>query len=77
MNGLKKATAYILVFIVILMTGLAILGIWDLVNLENILRRSLTSLFVVFIASVIVLFIFSVLIKDDNHKKHDSNQNFG
>ncbi len=69
MNGLKKVTAYILVFIVIIMTALAILGIWDIVNLENILRRSLTSLFVVFVSSVFVLFIFSVLIKDDQKQK--------
>ncbi|MFO7879899.1 MAG: hypothetical protein ACQES0_01190 [Bacteroidota bacterium] len=74
MNGLKKVTAYILVFVVLLMTVLAILGIWNVIDLENILRRSLTSLFVIFIASVIVLFIFSVLIKDNNPQSKNSNQ---
>ncbi|HKK66983.1 MAG TPA: hypothetical protein VJ946_02185, partial [Bacteroidales bacterium] len=56
------------------MTILAILGIWDVVNLENILRRSLTSLFVIFVASVIVLFIFSVMIKDNPQAKKSSFQ---
>ncbi|MFP4663219.1 MAG: hypothetical protein ACLFM1_02225 [Bacteroidales bacterium] len=74
MNGLKKVTAYILVFVVLLMTVLAILGIWNVIDLENILRRSLTSLFVIFIASVIVLFIFSVLIKDNDPQSKNSNQ---
>jgi di/tricarboxylate transporter len=70
MNALKKTTAYILVFIVLIITVLAILGIWDVVNFENILRRSITSLFVIFISAVIVLFIFSVLIKENEPKKH-------
>lgn len=69
MNALKKTTAYILVFIVLIITVLAILGIWDVVNFENILRRSITSLFVIFISAVIVLFIFSVLIKENEPKK--------
>ncbi len=75
MNNLKKVTAYILVFIIIIMTILAILGIWDVINLESILKRSLTSLFVIFVSSVIVLFIFSVLIKDDRYTKTRMHQN--
>jgi uncharacterized membrane protein YidH (DUF202 family) len=77
MNNLKKVTAYILVFIIIIMTILAILGIWDVINLESILKRSLTSLFVIFVSSVIVLFIFSVLIKDDRYTKTRMHQDHG
>ncbi|MFW5805217.1 MAG: hypothetical protein ACOCVX_01695 [Bacteroidales bacterium] len=77
MNNLKKVTAYILVFIIIIMTILAILGIWDVINLESILKRSLTSLFVIFVSSVIVLFIFSVLIKDDRYTKTRMHQDQG
>jgi uncharacterized membrane protein YidH (DUF202 family) len=77
MNNLKKITAYLLVFIIIVMTILALLGIWDVINLENILKRSLTSLFVIFVSSVIVLFIFSVLIRDDKQSKSRIHQNQG
>ncbi|MFO7789003.1 MAG: hypothetical protein R6V32_00385 [Bacteroidales bacterium] len=77
MNNLKKVTAYILVFIIIVMTILAILGIWDVISLESILKRSLSSLFVIFVASVVVLFIFSVLIKDDKYIKSRMHQNQG
>jgi uncharacterized membrane protein YidH (DUF202 family) len=68
MNTIKRVTAYILVFIILVMTVVAILGIWDIVNLESILRRTMTSLFVVFISSVIVLFIFTVLIKENENR---------
>ncbi|MGC9331956.1 MAG: hypothetical protein ACP5DZ_08800 [Bacteroidales bacterium] len=74
MNNLKKVTAYLLVFIIVVITILAILGIWDVINLENILKRSLTSLFVIFVSSVIEMFIFSVLIKDDKPSKSRINQ---
>ena len=69
MNALKKGTAYILVVIVLFLTVLAILGIWDIVDLEHIISKSLKSLFVIFIASVIFLFIFTVLIKDNDARR--------
>jgi sensor domain CHASE-containing protein len=47
----------------------SLLGIWDIISLEDVMRKIFTSLFVVFVASVIVLFIFSVLIRDS-----ESNQ---
>ncbi|MEA3447854.1 MAG: hypothetical protein U9Q98_05310 [Bacteroidota bacterium] len=77
MNNLKRITAYLLVFITVVMTILAILGIWDVINMEDILKRSLTSLFVIFVSSVVVLFIFSVLIKDDKYTKSRIHQNQG
>ncbi|MDK2978520.1 MAG: hypothetical protein PWP52_1234 [Bacteroidales bacterium] len=42
------------------------LGIWEVISLEDVMRKIFTSLFVIFVASVIVLFIFSVLIKDSD-----------
>jgi len=69
MKSLKKITAYILIAFILLITVISLLGIWDIISLEDVLRKIFTSLFVVFVASVIVLFIFSVLIKDsDQHK---------
>jgi len=69
MKSLKKITAYILIAFILLITVISLLGIWDVISLEDVLRKIFTSLFVVFVASVIVLFIFSVLIKDsDQHK---------
>ena len=49
-----------------LITVISILGIWEVISLEDVMRKIFTSLFVIFVASVIVLFIFSVLIKDSD-----------
>ncbi|MFO7842432.1 MAG: hypothetical protein R6V16_01365 [Bacteroidales bacterium] len=66
MQGLKKVTSYILITFILLITVISILGIWEVISLEDVMRKIFTSLFVIFVASVIVLFIFSVLIKDSD-----------
>ena len=66
MKGLKKVTSYILITFVLLITIVSLLGIWDVISLEDVMRKIFTSLFVVFVASVIVLFIFSVIIRDSD-----------
>ncbi|MFO7828317.1 MAG: hypothetical protein R6V23_06845 [Bacteroidales bacterium] len=66
MQGLKKITSYVLITFILLITVISILGIWEVISLEDVMRKIFTSLFVIFVASVIVLFIFSVLIKDSD-----------
>ncbi len=68
MENFKKIMAYGLALFVVLFTGLAILGIWEIVNFEKILSKSFQSLLVVFGSSAILLFIFNVLIKDKLNK---------
>jgi hypothetical protein len=46
-----------------------LLGVWDLIDLDNILRKLLISLLVIFVSSAVVMFIFSVLMKDDDKGK--------
>ena len=70
MRSLKKITSYILITFVLLITIVSLLGIWDIISLEDFMRKIFTSLFVVFVASVIVLFIFSVLIRDSGENKN-------
>lgn len=69
MNPVKKIVAYILIALVLLFTFIAVLGIWGLIDLEQIMVRSLYSLLVIFAASAVVLFIFTVLIKDEKLEK--------
>jgi len=67
---LKRIASYVLVFLVITFTVLGLLAIWDVIAIEDVMRKILLSLFVVFVASVVVLFIFSVVIREDSsHKK--------
>ncbi|MCK5536971.1 MAG: hypothetical protein KAI79_09100 [Bacteroidales bacterium] len=67
-NTLKKYVSYILITTVILLTGLGLLAIWDVIDIEEVIRKMLYSLFVVFVASVVVLFIVSVFIKDNTKR---------
>ncbi|PLX03810.1 MAG: hypothetical protein C0594_09970 [Marinilabiliales bacterium] len=66
---MKKAASYILVAVVLAITAIALLGIWEVIPLENVIRKILVSLFVIFVASVVVLFIFAVVIRDSGNKE--------
>ncbi|MCK4661578.1 MAG: hypothetical protein KAT68_01830 [Bacteroidales bacterium] len=66
MNSLaKKVASYSLVALIMFFTVISLLAIWDVIDIEEVIRKVLMSLFVIFIAAVVVLFIFSVLIRDD------------
>ena len=62
---LKKIASYSLVAMVIAFTVLGLLAIWDVIEVQDAIRKILLSLFVIFVASVVVLFIFGVVIRDD------------
>ena len=64
-NSIKKVISYFLLILVLVFTIIALLGIWDIISLEDIIRKMFVSLMVVFAAAAVILFIFSVLIKDD------------
>ena len=67
---LKKIASYTLVAMVLSFTIIGLLSIWDIISIEDVMRKILLSLFVIFVASVVVLFIFGVVIREDkNHKQ--------
>jgi heme A synthase len=61
----KKVISYFLIVLVLLFTAVALLGIWEVISLEDIIKKMFVSLMVVFAAAAVILFIFSVLIKED------------
>lgn len=69
MNMLKRIASYVLVFLVVTFTVLGLLAIWDIIEVQDVIRKILLSLFVIFVASVVVLFIFAVVIREDNQPK--------
>jgi hypothetical protein len=71
-NSIKKVISYLLLGLVVIFTVIALLGIWDIISLEEIVRKMFLSLMVVFAASAVILFIFSVLIKDSDLPKHEN-----
>jgi hypothetical protein len=64
----KKFVSYMLLATVLFFTVMGLLGIWGLINFEDVFLKVMTSLLVVFVATSIVLFIFAVLIKDKEPK---------
>jgi di/tricarboxylate transporter len=68
-NIVKKGASYILVGIVLFLTILALLGIWDVISFEDVIKKILLSLFIVFVSSVVVLFIFAVVARDNDNNK--------
>jgi hypothetical protein len=67
-NSIKKILSYLLVGVILVFTIIALLGIWDVIELEDIIRKMFLSLMVIFAASAVILFIFSVMIKDSDTK---------
>lgn len=61
----KKITAYVLALFVVVCTLIALLSVWEIISLQEVMRKILTSLLIIFIASVVSLFIFNVVIKND------------
>ena len=61
---IKKIASYTLIAIVLAFTVISLLAVWDIISLENVIKKLLTSLFIVFLSSVLVLFIFAVVIKE-------------
>lgn len=71
-NSIKKIISYLLIGLVLIFTVIALLGIWEVINLDEIIRKMFVSLMVVFAASAVILFIFSVLIKSDDNRHGSS-----
>jgi hypothetical protein len=68
-NALKKTVAYILIGLVLTFTVISILGIWEVINLDYILKKIVLSLLVIFAASAVILFIFTILIRNNEPLK--------
>jgi len=68
-KSVKRVVSYILIILVLIFTIIAVLGIWEFIDLSNIVQKIMSSLLIIFAASAVVLFIFTVLIKDSDLPK--------
>jgi len=66
-TSIKKIASYFLVIMVLVFTILALLGIWDIIDYENIIQKLLTTLIVIFCSAAVILFVFSVLLKEKDN----------
>ncbi|MCO6500029.1 MAG: hypothetical protein J5I47_06590 [Vicingus serpentipes] len=69
----RKGISILLAFSVVLFTVLAILGIWEIIDIKNFAWKSFSSIMVIFVSAAILLFIFSVLYKNEDDEIPPSN----
>ncbi len=65
---MKKIVSYILITLVLIFTVVAILGIWDIIDLQNVMMNAILSLLIIFAASAVILFIYTVFMRDPDKK---------
>ena len=68
----KKIIAYTLSILVLLFSLVAILGIWEVVDIEYLIARMFKSLMVVLAAAAVVVLIFSIL---DRPERKEGGEN--
>ncbi len=69
MNSVKKVIAYILTGLVLLFCIIAILGIWDIIDMKDLLSRLFQSMMVILAAAAVIVFIFAILLRDRNEDR--------
>jgi heme A synthase len=69
MDTMKKIVSYTLIAMVLIFTVVAVLGIWKIIDLKNVLMNAIYSLIVIFAASAVILFIYTVFMRDTDKKE--------
>lgn len=67
----KKIIAYTLSILVLLFSLVAILGIWEIVDIEDLILRMFKSLMVILAAGAVVVLIFSILDRPFRNEHRD------
>lgn len=64
----RRGIAILLSILALFFTVISILAVWDIINIEHIISKTLTTLLIIFVSAAVMLFIFSVLYKPDSNK---------
>ena len=70
----KRIIAYTLSALVLLFSLVAILGIWDVIDIEYLIARMFKSLMVVLAAAAVVVLIFSILDRPERPERRESEE---
>ncbi|MEN8155987.1 MAG: hypothetical protein ABFS10_03490 [Bacteroidota bacterium] len=72
--NVKKIIAYTLSALVLLFSMVAILGIWEIVDIEDLIARMFKSLMVILAAAAVVVLIFSILDRPERRDHNDPSR---
>jgi len=67
----KKIIAYTLSILVLLFSVVAILGIWEIVDIEDLIARMFKSLMVILAAAAVIVLIFSILDRPERRERSE------
>jgi hypothetical protein len=70
----KKIISYTLSALVLLFSLVAILGIWDVIDIEYLIARMFKSLMVVLAAAAVVVLIFSILDRPERPDRRENDE---
>ena len=70
----KRIIAYTLSALVLLFSLVAILGIWDVIDIEYLIARMFKSLMVVIAAAAVVVLIFSILDRPERPERRNADE---
>lgn len=70
----KRIIAYTLSALVLLFSLVAILGIWDVIDIEYLISRMFKSLMVVLAAAAVVVLIFSILDRPERSERRENEE---
>jgi len=70
----KRIIAYTLSALVLLFSLVAILGIWDVIDIEYLISRMFKSLMVVLAAAAVVVLIFSILDRPERPERSERRE---
>jgi hypothetical protein len=70
----KKIIAYTLSALVLLFSLVAILGIWDVIDIEYLIARMFKSLMVILAAAAVVVLVFSILDRPERPDRPDRRE---
>ncbi|MDF1574377.1 MAG: hypothetical protein P1P86_04200 [Bacteroidales bacterium] len=72
---IKRTIAYTLSVLVLLFSLIAILGIWDVIDIEYLIARMFKSLMVILAAAAVIVLIFSILDRPDRPFRNEPEEN--
>ena len=70
----KRIIAYTLSALVLLFSLVAILGIWDVIDIEYLIARMFKSLMVILAAAAVIVLIFSILDRPERPDRPDRRE---
>ena len=70
----KRIIAYTLSVLVLLFSAVAILGIWEIVDIEDLIARMFKSLMVILAAAAVIVLIFSILDRPERRETREEGE---